>query len=67
MKSLNYICEYLFELFSLFNKFYNNINIFNEKDKTKENIFALTKLVYNVINNLLNILAIDEVELLIKN
>ncbi len=61
--SPNIICEYLFELCNLYNKFYNDINITNEKDiKLKNNYLSLTKLVSNTISNLLNILAIDEVE-----
>lgn len=61
--SPNIICEYLFELCNLYNKFYNDINITNEKDiKLKNNYLSLTKLVSDTISNLLNILAIDEVE-----
>ena len=61
--TLNYICEYLFDLLSLFNKFYNNYNVLNETDESvKETYLAVSKLVYNVSHNLLNILAIDEVE-----
>ena len=53
--------EPLFEEF--YNKFYNNNNILNEENSDiKESYLALTKLVYNVIHNLLHILAIDEVE-----
>ena len=40
-----------------------NNNIINEKDKTiKESYLALVKLVYNVCHNLLDILAINEVD-----
>ena len=61
--SLNYICEYLFDLLSLYNKFYNNHNILSEEDNNiKESYLALTKLVYNVAHNLLDVLAIEEVE-----
>ncbi|MBR3161638.1 MAG: arginine--tRNA ligase [Bacilli bacterium] len=61
--SPNIICEYLFELCNLYNKFYNDINVTNEKDiKLKNNYLTLTKLVSNIISKLLNILAIDEVE-----
>ena len=57
------ICEYLYDLLSLYNKFYNNYNILNESDlNVKETYLAISKLVYNVSHNLLNILAIDEVE-----
>lgn len=61
--TLNYICDYLYDLLSLFNKFYNNYNVLNETDESvKETYLAVSKLVYNVSHNLLNILAIDEVE-----
>ena len=61
--TLNYICDYLYDLLSLYNKFYNNYNILNESDESvKETYLAVSKLVYNVSHNLLNILAIDEVE-----
>lgn len=62
-KSLNYISEILYEICSLFNKFYNNYNILNEKNETiKSSYIAFIKIVYNYLKNLLNILAIDEVE-----
>ena len=61
--TLNYLCDYLYDLLSLYNKFYNNYNILNENDiNVKETYLAVSKLVYNVSHNLLNILAIDEVE-----
>ncbi|MDD3187231.1 MAG: arginine--tRNA ligase [Bacilli bacterium] len=61
--TLNYITDYLFEITNLFNKFYNNNNILNEKDKdTQETYIALLKFVYNICHNLLNILAINEVD-----
>jgi len=61
--TLNYITEYLFEIASLFNKFYNNHNILREEDfDTKLSYLSLSKLVYNVCHNLLDILAIEEVE-----
>ena len=61
--TLNYICDYLYDLLSLYNKFYNNYNILNENDlSVKESFLAVSNLVYNVSHNLLNILAIDEVE-----
>ena len=59
-KATGYICDYLFELCSLFNKFYNECNIVNETNKeVQESRIALLKLVYNVGYNLLNILAIE--------
>ena len=61
--SPNVICEYLFELCNLYNKFYNDINITNEKDiKLKNNYLSLTKLVNDVISNCLELLAIVPVE-----
>ncbi len=62
-KSLNYITDFLFDLSSLFNKFYNNYHILTETNSDiKNNYLGLVKLVYLVIHNLLDILAIDEVE-----
>ncbi len=62
-KSLNYVTDFLFDLASLFNKFYNNYHILTEEDTTvKNNYLALVKLVYLVISNLLNVLAIEEVD-----
>lgn len=61
--TLNYITEYLYEIASLFNKFYNNHNILREEEvDTKLSYLSLSKLVYNVCHNLLDILAIEEVE-----
>ena len=62
-KSLNYITDYLFDLASLFNKFYNNYHILTESDlEIKNSYLGMVKLVYNVIHNLLEVLAIDEVD-----
>ena len=61
--SPNIICQYLYELCNLYNRFYNDINITNEKDiKLKNNYLSMTKLVQNTISNLLDLLAIKEVE-----
>lgn len=61
--SLNYIAEYLYEIASLYNKFYNNNNILKESNINIKNTYiALTKIVYNVMHNLLDVLAIEEVE-----
>lgn len=58
-KTVSYICEYLFELCSLFNKFYGECNIINEEDEIKkETYIALIKLLYNTCEKLLDILAI---------
>lgn len=59
-KTLNYICEYLFELCSLFNKFYGETNIINEKnDEKKATYISLLNLIYNTNEKLLDILAIQ--------
>ena len=61
--TLNYISDYLYEILSLYNKFYNNNNILNETNiDIKKTYLALSKLTYTVSHNLLNILAIDEVD-----
>ena len=61
--TLNYIEELIYEILSLYNKFYNNNQILNEKNNAlRKTYLALSSLVYNVVHNLLNILAIDEVE-----
>lgn len=61
-KSLNYITDYLFELASLFNKFYGNYHILTENNEDiKSTYLAMTKLMLNILENLLNILAIDTV------
>lgn len=58
-KTLSYICEYLFDLCSLFNKFYSETNVVNEKDKDKQETYiALLNMLYNVGEKLLDILAI---------
>ncbi len=61
--TLNYITEYIYDVLSLYNKFYNNNNILNEQnDSLRKTYLALSKLVYNVIHHLLDVLAIDEVD-----
>lgn len=61
--TLSYICEFIYDLCSLYNKFYSNNNISNESNEVKkESYIAVTKLAYNVLSNLLNILGIDEVD-----
>ena len=62
-KTLSYICDYLFSLSNLYNKFYAEHNIINETDSDKkETYLALSKLTYNVIKSLLDILAIDVID-----
>lgn len=59
-KSLNYICDYLYELCSLYNNFYGECNITNEKVlELKQSYLTLSYLTLNTITNLLDILAID--------
>lgn len=59
-KTLSYVCEYLFDLCSLFNKFYGECNIINEKDMDKkESYVALLNVLYNTGKMLLDILAIE--------
>ena len=59
-KNTGVICDYLFNLCNLYNKFYSEHNIVNEKDETvKESWVALSKLVYQVIEKLLDVLAIE--------
>ena len=61
--TLNYISEYIYEVLSLYNKFYNNNIILNEEDNNlKTTYLALSKLTYTIVHNLLNILAIEEVD-----
>ena len=61
--STNYICDILYDITSLFNKFYNNHNILNEENsEIKNSYLALAKIVYSVCHNLLDILAIDEID-----
>lgn len=59
-KSLNEICEYIYKLSSLFNNFYQENNIINEKDLSIKNSYlTLTSLIYNLNIFLLNILGIE--------
>ena len=59
-KTLSYICEYLFELCSLFNKFYGETNVLNEKDESKKQSYiSMLTLLYNTCKELLDILAIQ--------
>ena len=61
--SLNYICEFIYDLSSLYNKFYANNNIVNcENENDKNTFIAISKLTYNVLSKLLNVLGIETVE-----
>ena len=58
-KSLSYICEYLFDICSLFNKFYGECSIVNEEnEEIKQNYISMLHLIYNTCEKLLDILAI---------
>ena len=62
-RTLNYIAEMLYDICSLFNKFYNNYNVLKEENISVRNSYlAISKLVYTICHNLLNILAIEEVD-----
>ena len=59
-KNTGVICDYLFNLCNLYNKFYNEHNIVNEENENiKTSWISLSKLVYKVIEKLLDILAIE--------
>lgn len=59
-KSLSDIVEYLYKLTNNYNRFYSEYHILTEEDKIKqESWLYLTKLVYDIDNILLNILAIE--------
>ena len=59
-KSTSFICEYLFDLCSLFNKFYGETNILNESDEDKKVTYiSMLTLMYNTCKKLLDILAIE--------
>lgn len=61
--NLSYLCDFIYELSSLYNKFYTNNNILNEEnEEIKTSYLGLSKLVYNILHNLLDILGIEEVE-----
>lgn len=59
-KTLSYICEYLYELCSIFNKFYSETNIINEtNNERKETYITLLHLILNICTTLLDVLAIE--------
>lgn len=61
--STSFIAEFIYELSSLYNKFYTNNNIQSEKNPDmKETFIALTRLTYNTLTNLLDILGIETVD-----
>ncbi len=61
--STSFIAEFIYELSSLYNKFYTNNNIQAEEDEDiKTTFIALTRLTYNTLTNLLDILGIETVD-----
>jgi arginyl-tRNA synthetase len=59
-KTLSEITEYIYELDSLFNKFYGENRILTEEDEAKKQTWLfLTNLVYQVNKMLLDVLAIS--------
>ena len=59
IKSLNEITDYLYELTSKYNKFYQEFRVLDEENKDlQESWLVLTKLVYDVNTLLLDILSI---------
>ncbi len=59
-KELNVIADYLYNLTSAYNRFYEHNRILTEKDEvTKESWIALTKLVFDTNVELLTILSIE--------
>lgn len=62
-RTLNYICDYLYELTNTFNSFYASVKILTEEDSSKkESYLALSEIVFNTNKMLLNILGIDILE-----
>ena len=64
-KSLHYITDYLYDMINLFSKFYNDNHILTEEnEEVFETYIALVQLVYAICSQLLEILAIEEVEVM---
>ena len=62
-RTLNYICDYLYELTNTFNSFYASVKILTEEDTTKrESYLSLSEIVFKTNEMLLNILGIDILE-----
>ena len=62
-RTLNYICDYLYELTNKFNSFYASVKILTEEDTIKrQSYLALSEIVFNTNKMLLNILGIDVLE-----
>lgn len=61
--TLHLICDYLYNICNIFNKFYNNHNILSEENKDIQNSYiGFLQLIQKIIEFLLNILAIKTVE-----
>ena len=59
-RTLNYLTDYLYEICSLFNKFYSKYNIINEEnDDIKNSYVAMISLIYNTCLVILDTLAIE--------
>lgn len=59
-KSMNEITEYLYNITSLYNKFYSENKVLTEEDtELKESWLVLTKVVYNINTLLLNTIGIE--------
>ena len=62
-RTLNYICDYLYELTNTFNSFYASVKILTEEDSSKrESYLSLSEIVFKTNEMLLNILGIDILE-----
>lgn len=61
--TLHLICDYLYNICNIFNKFYNNHNILSEEnDDIKNSYVGFLQLIQKIIEFLLDILAIKTVE-----
>lgn len=61
-RTLNYLTDYLYEICSLFNKFYSKYNIINEDNEDIKNSYvAMISLIYNTCLVILDTLAIETV------
>lgn len=59
-RTLNYLTDYLYDISSLYNKFYAKYNIIKEEDSVIKNSYvAMSILVYNTCKVILDTLAID--------
>ncbi len=62
-KAPNYLCEHVYEIASLFSKFYSESNIINEEsEEIRKSRISLINLVKEVIISILDLLAIEHVD-----